>query len=355
MPASRPTSWRCSMRASIRALPARWKSARTARPQLAADDRSEPASRRQPRRGSHHAPLRQRGARGGAHQLLSDRRRRPGQADHRHQVRQPEARRRAAAASALRDFRLFPAAGGGASALRHRWRAAAFAGPTGRRISAPRCWASSRRSRSRTPSSCRSAPRAASCRSFCPSGPRDAVQAEGTATYKLFMSTLLDITDNLDEAGVIPPPDVVRHDDDDPYLVVAADKGTATFSDIANAIARPAWLLARAMPSRPAARRATTTRRWGSRRAAPGNRSSGISARWTSTSARRRSPWSGSATCRATCSATACCANAPSACWPPSITATSSSTRRPIPTGASPSGRACSRCRARAGRITTRR
>jgi glutamate dehydrogenase len=70
-----------------------------------------------------------------------------------------------------------------------------------------------------------------------PKGPREAVQAEGTAAYKLFMSTLLDITDNLGEAGVLPPPNVVRHDDDDPYLVVAADKGTATFSDIANGIA----------------------------------------------------------------------------------------------------------------------
>jgi glutamate dehydrogenase len=70
-----------------------------------------------------------------------------------------------------------------------------------------------------------------------PKGPREAVQQEGTEVYKLFMSTLLDITDNLGEAEVIPPPNVVRHDDDDPYLVVAADKGTATFSDIANAIA----------------------------------------------------------------------------------------------------------------------
>ena len=67
-------------------------------------------------------------------------------------------------------------------------------------------------------------------------GTREAVQAEGTATYKLFISTLLDITDNLGDRGVIPPDNVVRHDDDDPYLVVAADKGTATFSDIANAI-----------------------------------------------------------------------------------------------------------------------
>ncbi|MGB8633447.1 MAG: NAD-glutamate dehydrogenase [Xanthobacteraceae bacterium] len=70
-------------------------------------------------------------------------------------------------------------------------------------------------------------------------GPRDAVQAEGIATYRTFISTLLDITDNIGagKAGVVPPPDVVRRDGDDPYLVVAADKGTATFSDIANALA----------------------------------------------------------------------------------------------------------------------
>ena len=73
---------------------------------------------------------------------------------------------------------------------------------------------------------------------------REAVQAEGVAAYTLFISTLLDITDNLGEAGVVAPGNVVRHDDDDPYLVVAADKGTATFSDIANAIAdgRDFWL-----------------------------------------------------------------------------------------------------------------
>ena len=67
-------------------------------------------------------------------------------------------------------------------------------------------------------------------------GPREAIQAEGTAAYKIFISTLLDITDNLDLKEVLPPENVVRHDDDDPYLVVAADKGTATFSDIANGI-----------------------------------------------------------------------------------------------------------------------
>ena len=79
-----------------------------------------------------------------------------------------------------------------------------------------------------------------------PGGTREAVQAEGVATYKSFISTLLDITDNigLGTTGVIAPADVIRHDGDDPYLVVAADKGTATFSDIANelAIAHDFWL-----------------------------------------------------------------------------------------------------------------
>ena len=67
---------------------------------------------------------------------------------------------------------------------------------------------------------------------------REAIQAEGVATYKMLISTLLDITDNIGSGkGVIPPADVVRHEGDDPYLVVAADKGTATFSDIANELA----------------------------------------------------------------------------------------------------------------------
>jgi glutamate dehydrogenase len=69
-----------------------------------------------------------------------------------------------------------------------------------------------------------------------PASDRDAYLAEGVACYKLFISALLDITDNLVSGKVVPPADVVRHDRDDPYLVVAADKGTATFSDIANAI-----------------------------------------------------------------------------------------------------------------------
>ncbi|MEU9342759.1 NAD-glutamate dehydrogenase [Streptomyces sp. NPDC048278] len=66
---------------------------------------------------------------------------------------------------------------------------------------------------------------------------RDAWLAEGIASYKTFISALLDITDNMVAGEVVPPQDVVRHDEDDTYLVVAADKGTATFSDIANEVA----------------------------------------------------------------------------------------------------------------------
>jgi len=68
-------------------------------------------------------------------------------------------------------------------------------------------------------------------------GTREQIQAEGIACYQTLVRGLLDLTDNYAGAGIRPPPDVVRHDGDDPYLVVAADKGTATFSDIANALA----------------------------------------------------------------------------------------------------------------------
>ncbi|MDX1433832.1 MAG: NAD-glutamate dehydrogenase [Gammaproteobacteria bacterium] len=69
-------------------------------------------------------------------------------------------------------------------------------------------------------------------------GDREAIQSEGVACYRIFIQGLLDITDNLVSGNVVPPAEVVRHDGDDPYLVVAADKGTATFSDIANGIAK---------------------------------------------------------------------------------------------------------------------
>ncbi|WP_461171845.1 NAD-glutamate dehydrogenase [Arthrobacter sp. Z1-9] len=75
-----------------------------------------------------------------------------------------------------------------------------------------------------------------------PTADRSAWMAEGIESYKTFIRGLLDVTDNLVTEGgserLVPPSDVVRHDDDDSYLVVAADKGTATFSDIANGLAK---------------------------------------------------------------------------------------------------------------------
>ncbi|KAB2351468.1 NAD-glutamate dehydrogenase [Actinomadura rudentiformis] len=70
-----------------------------------------------------------------------------------------------------------------------------------------------------------------------PGADREAFMQAGIACYKHFISGLLDVTDNLVDGKVVPPPNVVRHDGDDTYLVVAADKGTATFSDIANEVA----------------------------------------------------------------------------------------------------------------------
>ncbi len=69
-----------------------------------------------------------------------------------------------------------------------------------------------------------------------PRGSREEVQREGTECYRIFIRGLLDITDNVRDSRVVPPADTVRYDPDDPYLVVAADKGTASFSDTANAL-----------------------------------------------------------------------------------------------------------------------
>jgi len=73
---------------------------------------------------------------------------------------------------------------------------------------------------------------------------RDAYQAEGRVCYQSFIASLLSVTDNLVGGEIVPPERILRHDDDDAYLVVAADKGTATFSDLANKIAlkRSFWL-----------------------------------------------------------------------------------------------------------------
>jgi glutamate dehydrogenase len=69
-----------------------------------------------------------------------------------------------------------------------------------------------------------------------PGTTRDEIMSEGVACYKMLIRALLDLTDNRSEDDIIPPQGIVRRDGDDPYLVVAADKGTATFSDIANGI-----------------------------------------------------------------------------------------------------------------------
>ena len=82
------------------------------------------------------------------------------------------------------------------------------------------------------------------CKQLPDPSDRDAYQGEVLACYRMFISAMLDVTDNIQGGQVVPPDRVVRHDGDDPYLVVAADKGTATFSDTANEIAlrRGFWL-----------------------------------------------------------------------------------------------------------------
>ncbi|HWX50088.1 MAG TPA: NAD-glutamate dehydrogenase domain-containing protein [Roseomonas sp.] len=71
-----------------------------------------------------------------------------------------------------------------------------------------------------------------------PASDREAFMATGIAAYKTLIRGMLDVTDNLQGEAVLPPPKVVRRDRDDPYIVAAADKGTATFSDIANGLAK---------------------------------------------------------------------------------------------------------------------
>ena len=71
-----------------------------------------------------------------------------------------------------------------------------------------------------------------------PEGNREAAMQRGIECYSTFMRGILDITDNICDNQVVSPANVIRYDEDDPYMVVAADKGTATFSDIANAISQ---------------------------------------------------------------------------------------------------------------------
>jgi glutamate dehydrogenase len=82
------------------------------------------------------------------------------------------------------------------------------------------------------------------CKQMPKDAAREVVAAEGEAVYRLFIASLLEVTDNRVRGEIVAPESTVRYDQDDPYLVVAADKGTATFSDIANSIAvsRGFWL-----------------------------------------------------------------------------------------------------------------
>ena len=76
------------------------------------------------------------------------------------------------------------------------------------------------------------------CKRLPQNSDRDVLMQEVVRCYSTFIQAMLDITDNIVDSIIVPPNNVVRYDDDDPYLVVAADKGTATFSDIANSISK---------------------------------------------------------------------------------------------------------------------
>ena len=155
-------------------------------------------------------------------------------------------RRTSAAAAEVRDLRLLAACRGRAPAVRPRRprRAALVGPPRGLPHRDPRARQSaSREERGHRPGRRqgrirRQASAAAHRRRRGRPGCR--TRNEGVACYKLFISGLLDVTDNVDKATgeVVTPPNVVRRDGDDAYLVVAADKGTATFSDIANEVAK---------------------------------------------------------------------------------------------------------------------
>ena len=161
-----------------------------------------------------------------------------------------------------------------------------------------------------------------------PSVDRDAWLAEGIACYRTFISgAARHHRQPRRPARSCRRADVVRHDGDDPYLVVAADKGTATFSDIANEVAADVRLLAR---RRLRLRRLGRLRPQGHGHHRPRRLGVGQAAlprAGPSTPRPRTSPSSASATCPVTCSATACCCPSTSGWSPPSTTGTSSSTR----------------------------
>ena len=188
-----------------------------------------------------------------------------------------------------------------------------------------------------------------------PASDRQAWLAEGTESYRIFIRTLLQLTDNIVGDDVVPPPDTVRHDGDDPYLVVAADKGTATFSDTANALSHREGPLAR--------RRLRVRRQPGLRPQEDGHHGAGRvgSGEAPFPRDRHRHPVGAGDgggrrrhVGRRVRQRHAAVAQAQAA-WRPSIIATSSSIPTPIRKSPSWSASACSPSRDRAGRITTRR
>ena len=128
--------------------------------------------------------------------------------------------------------------------------------------------------------------------------------SSATAT---FVRGLLDVTDNLVDGAVVPPPTSCATTTTIPISSSPPTRAPRR-SPTSPTSSQPSTATGSATRSRPGGRRVTTTRRWGSRRAARGSRCVRTSARWVSTPTPRSSRWSGSATCRATSSATACCA-----------------------------------------------
>ena len=140
-----------------------------------------------------------------------------------------------------------------------------------------------------------------------PATDRDAFMKEGVACYQDYLRGLLDLTDNRVGDAIVPPPQ--RASGTTPTTRTSWSPPTRARRPSPITPTRSARNTASGWATRspPAARSATTTRRWASPRAARGSRSSATSARWASTRRRPTSRWPASATCRATCSATACC------------------------------------------------
>jgi len=176
-----------------------------------------------------------------------------------------------------------------------------------------------------------------------PATDREAYLKEGVACYQDYLRGLLDLTDNLVAGRVVPPPQTVRHDADDPYLVVAADKGTASFSDYANAIsAEYGHWLGDAFAS------------GGS--AGYDHKGMGITARgaWESVKRHFREMGVDTQTTDFTCVGIGDMSGDVFGNGMLLSNAISSSTRTPIRRPAGTSGSGCSSCRARPGRTTTR-